>query len=390
MGTPSPSTDRVLFVSHTEVISGAEISMGELMRRLPSLGWEPLLIVPRQGPLTRMTAALGVDVTVTPMSPAGLGRPLGVVRNTVRLRRLFKSRAVALVHANSFHAIKLCVPSRLLGPPKLVGSIRDILPFTAPTAWAIGCCDAVVCVSAATASNLLASGRAVDSSRVHVIFNGVEVDRFAGADPASDVVSWATERGLRRLVACVSPVVRWKGQDVLLDAMMRIAGSAPDLGLVLAGHDRFADPGYRDALAARLADPGLQGRVLVTGFREDIPSVLAAADVVVVPSVAPDPLPRAVLEAMAAGKPVVASSTGGIPEAVEDGATGILAPPGEPEPLAEAILALTSDTERAREMGRRGQVLARRKFSLERHAESVAALYDSLGAGRLPEARSSA
>lgn len=121
----------------------------------------------------------------------------------------------------------------------------------------------------------------------------------------------------------------------------------------------------------------MDGKIHFTGWREDVPEILATSDVFVMPSLG-EHFGRVLVEAMAMGKPVVATDAGGTPEIVLDGETGLLVPPGQPEPLAGAVLALLNDAARAGRLGTAGRCRAHADFSLARHAAAVQALYDEL------------
>lgn len=358
--------------------------MLQLVHGLRARGWRPEVAGPPGGDLDHACRHAAIDHIGVDWRPAGLARPLGILHNTRHLRAVIRARRPAIVHANSFLSIKIAAPARMLGGPPLVGSIRDIVPFTRPTLLAFGRCDAVVCVSKATAEHLLRLASPRLARRVQVIYNGVDTAATATAQPDPEILAWAREAGLETLIACISPLVRWKGQHVLLRALARVASENRKVGLVLAGHDRFADPGFLEEVRALASAPAVADRVRFLGFRRDIPAILAASDVVVVPSIKPDPLPRAVLEGMASGAAVVATATGGIPEAVDDRKNGLLVPPSDPEALAAALLEVSASPTLSQELAGHARETIRDRFSLERHTERMLELYTSLVTGGRP------
>jgi glycosyltransferase involved in cell wall biosynthesis len=161
-----------------------------------------------------------------------------------------------------------------------------------------------------------------------------------------------------------------KDLELLVDALSRPEAAAFDLRVVGDG------PG-RAALAERVRTLGLEGRVELLGERGDVGEQLAAADGFVLPT-RWEGLPYSILEAMAAGLPVVASRVGGIPEEVEDGVTGLLVPRDDSAALAAALAALGADGEQARALGRAGHERARRAFSRETMVERYHHLFRSL------------
>lgn len=207
--------------------------------------------------------------------------------------------------------------------------------------------------------------------RTHRIYNGIDLSRFDTADRTL----------LRRtlgiaadgpVVFCSGRVQPYKGMQTLLEAaaLLRAEG-APAFDVAIAG-----DGPYLPELRARAAERGL-ANVHFLGRRRDVPALLAGAAVAVVPSLWQEAFGLAVVEAMGAGVPVVATRTGGIPELVEEGKTGLLVPPGDARALADALRRLLEQPSLRAAMGLHGQVAARRRFSLGRAAVDLYALVSS-------------
>jgi glycosyltransferase involved in cell wall biosynthesis len=178
------------------------------------------------------------------------------------------------------------------------------------------------------------------------------------------------------VVLAVGHLSEVKGYPVFLEAAARLAPRLGDVAFVALGGETTT-PGYRAVLEARAAALGVAARVHFLGWRSDVARVMGAADVVVLPSLA-EGLPLAVLEAMACGRPVVASAVGGVPEAVVDGRTGLLVPPGDAGALAEAIQRVLEDPAAGRRMGAEGRRRLEAHFSLDRVLGEVHALYDDV------------
>jgi glycosyltransferase involved in cell wall biosynthesis len=189
-------------------------------------------------------------------------------------------------------------------------------------------CRCVLVMSDEMRDRVLALG--IDASRVHVVGNGVDSARFAPADRqrARDEIGMARDV---RAIVCVSRLSEEKGIDVLIDAMAQIGGPAVHLYIVGDGVER-------SALEARVKRAGLGACVTLAGTRphDEVPRWLAASDLVVLPSRS-EGMPNAVLEALASGRPVVATAVGGTRELIHDPALGRLVPPGDPVALAAAI-----------------------------------------------------
>ena len=228
-----------------------------------------------------------------------------------------------------------------------------------------------IAVSAAARDSLLARGEG-RPDRVTVVLNGV-------ADPSPLVRRWPAE--VRRslglppdalLVVCVARLEPEKGLDGLLRAMRDVPGAT----CVVAGRGSLHDALERQAVADGVAD-----RVRLVGFRDDVPDLVHAADVFVLPSPA-EPFGLALVEAMALGIPAVACRAGGPADIVDDGRTGLLVPPCDPTALAAAVSRLLADEPGRRLIGRAARAAYEARFTDDRMARQTAAVYDRALASR--------
>jgi glycosyltransferase involved in cell wall biosynthesis len=157
---------------------------------------------------------------------------------------------------------------------------------------------------------------------------------------------------------------------VILDAVKSILAVFPRLHLLVVG-----DGPMRRAIETRVAELGLVESVIMAGYREDIADVIAAFDIAVMASYASEGIPQFALQAMASGKPVVATRVGGIPEVVLDGETGLLVEPKDPEGLARSVVELLKDSEGRRRMGERGRRRVASHHSFDRMLDQLEECY---------------
>lgn len=218
----------------------------------------------------------------------------------------------------------------------------------------------------------------VDPAKVWPALNVVDLERFK---PGTDGGSVRREYGIdpgAPLVAAIGRIMPQKGQRDLLEAMVMVKDALPDAkALVVGWAPDIRMPGgatYLEELHRFCKEHGLDGRVIFTGPRTDIPNVFAAADVVVVPSRNNDPCPLVVLEAMATGRAVVGTRTGGIPEMLSED-TGALVPPGNPPAMAEAIIRLLQEPVLRQRLGAAARRRVEENFYESRLAEDVAKVY---------------
>lgn len=218
---------------------------------------------------------------------------------------------------------------------------------------------AVLCVGG---DELAAARERLPGQRVELMPNGVDCAAFASGDAGAFRDAFAIPPG-RRIVLCVSRIDYQKNQIGLVDALATLAPAQPDLHLVLIGPVTVA--GYAERLRARIDEHGLGGRVtLIPGLRSDDPRLIGAfhaAEVFCLPSLH-EPFGIVILEAWAAGLPVVASRIGGIPTFTEDGTDCLLAAPGDADALAVQLGRVLADRELAARLGAAGQAKARRDY----------------------------
>ena len=202
----------------------------------------------------------------------------------------------------------------------------------------------------------------------YTVYNGVDLDRFChpGGQPLYEVL------GLQQgtpLVFTASRANAYKGIPTLLEAAAQLERNSPQVAHVVYAGDGPDLPAFRQ----RAAELGLT-RFHFLGKRTDVPTLLASASVAAVPSLWAEAFGLSVVEAMAAGVPLVASAIGGIPELVEDGVTGLLVPPGDPAALAAAIRQLLDDSALRARLSAAAQASARTRFGLDRVADELAAV----------------
>jgi L-malate glycosyltransferase len=381
---------RVLYVNHTAQVSGAEHSLLSLLAALPETV-RPLVGTP-PGQLAAAVEGLGIPTTPLTGTLGSLRlHPLHTPRALAELsaaalqvRRAARRAGVDVVHANSIRAGLVLALARL-APAATVVHVRDCLP---PSAVA----SATLRLIAATATTVVANSRytarvvqaVAPRARLEVVHNPVDLVRWdpARIDRAAARARLGAAGERRLLLGVVAQLSPWKGQDTAIEALRLLCAEGLDAHLLLIGSakflaraTRFDNEGYVATLRAQVADAGLQERVSWLGEREDVPELVRALDVLLLPSWE-EPFGRALIEAMALGVPVIATDVGGPPEIVEDGREGYLLPPREPHAWARAIARFAGHPERGREMGDAGRRRVEREFSVDRHVAAMCEVYE--------------
>jgi glycosyltransferase involved in cell wall biosynthesis len=242
-------------------------------------------------------------------------------------------------------------------------------------------CFARAAAVTAPSEDLLERARGLGATGIlEVIPYGADADALRSGEHEAQQVRDRLELGTEDvLVLGLGRLVHWKGFEFLIDAIGRLQGQAPDVRLVIGGDGDLASE-----LERRAERLDLGQRVSFVGMlmRDEVAAYLAAADIVAVPSVHfrgyVDGLPNVALEAMAAGKPLVATRVGGLPQVVRDGENGLLVEERDDEALAEAILALARDPELRERMGRSGKALIRDSLNWDEVGRRFVAVYDQV------------
>lgn len=225
--------------------------------------------------------------------------------------------------------------------------------------------------------------RGVRARRFLTIHDGIDVARFATGGGGAV----RRELGIPADAPCVGIVGHvqgWKGQLLVAEAVARARRSLPALRCLIVGGVHRLGAEYAERLKERVAAPDLAGHVVLTGARLDVAACMDAMDVVIHASTR-EPFGRVLLEAMAAGRPVIAPREGGPLEIVVDGETGVLVPPRDPDALATTMVALLNDPARRAAMARAARTRAAAVFDIRGHAQAIEAVFDDvLSRGRVP------
>ncbi len=377
-----------MYVIGTLEVGGTERQLVELARGLDRTRFEPIVCcLSSAGPLEPLLRASGIPVhvvgfptlrrSVPELARTGV-RALASMR---RLRALVRRHRPDVLHGFLFWAYAIgALVARSAGVPVVLGSRRSLGLFKASRPHYLllerltnRLTDLVIANSEAVRQDAIRQER-LPPDKVIVVHNGVDLDRFGGApDEALRARLGLADRG--PVAAVVANFIHYKGHEAFLESWAAVTRKLPRATVLLVG-----DGPTRGAAERQAASLGLEDSVRFLGRRADVPALLALADVVVHPSTE-EGFSNAILEAMAAGKPVVAARVGGNPEAVVDGETGLLVPLGDAEALAAATVRLLADPGEARRLGAAGRGRAAKLFALTTMVGAYEALYVRMAGG---------
>lgn len=362
---------RVLYVAEALGVGGAEELVLNLVRRLPGRFTPHVCCIRSAGPIGEEIRRAGVPVSVLGLQP-GVRRPLDIWRLQRHVRALRPHIVHTVLVAASLYGR---LAARLARVPVVIGTevnvyARKPARHVLAERLLMRGTDAVI-VSAQAVRDFYVAQLRTDPRKVEVIHNAVD---WAQVEPSSARSTVRAALGLPAdaLVAgIVARLAEQKGHDVLLDA---VAGepALASLHLLVVG-----DGERRAAIERRAAALGLGARTRFAGARRDLGDLLHAMDLFVLPS-RWEGLPLALVLAMGAGLPVVASRVGGIPEVVRDGETGLLVPPGDAAALGAALARVAGDPALRARLGASARAFVRPRFGADEYANAVADLYDRL------------
>lgn len=363
---------RIVYTTLNGRIAGGQMICLRILQAARRRGDAVCLVTPSRGELTDLLEREGVPVHVVP-----LGRTFQL-HGAWRLARILKRERADLVHCHAF--IPGAILARLAGGLARVPVICHLHAF--PTFSRNRLIRAVqlgleqftarfgrfIAVSNAIRDAYVAHG--IPAERVTVIENGVAV-----ADDLPPEGTCGTRLDEARVViGYAGRLSAQKGLDDLINAVAELKRRGLSVHLVVAGDEHDGNGSYPAALRRRIAGGRLEADVTFAGFVPQIDAFMRSLDIFVLPSHL-EALPVSVLEAMAAGRPVVATRVGGIPEVVVDGETGMLVPPHDPARLADALAVLAGDPILRTRYGRNGRDRVARCFSEPRMLEAVWACY---------------
>ena len=363
----------VVHFSDSDAFGGTERALLQLVAGLDRARWRPVVFhadVPGAAQLASESAALGARTVAVERGAS----PLRGVASIPALARALRRERAVVFHAHQTWSLSCrygIVAAALAHVPARVASAQlfvempRLVAVDAQHALLSRCLHRHVAVSRHVAGRLR-DRLGVPEARITVIHNAVEA---RAPEPRDDALRARLDvRDDRALVLTVARLEEQKGITHLLDAAVLL----PDVVFAIAG-----DGPERERLAAKAASLGLSERVRWLGHRDDVPALLAAADLFVLPSLN-EGLPLAAMEAMLAGVPIVATDAGGTGEIVRDGVTGLLVPPGDARALSEAIRALLGDRARAARLATAARDLIEREHSAAAMVAATSRLYEEL------------
>jgi glycosyltransferase involved in cell wall biosynthesis len=374
---------RIVFCHFTsDVCGGSDRSLFDLVTHLPEDRFKTAIILKTGDPMAKAYREAGVEVTqLNLISPRRARESVKFLKfcfafwpSVFRMASAIRRFDADMVHVNTITNIQGAMAARLARKP-LVWHVREYVPNS--RAYSVLCrLVAFTAARAVAISDTVAGALKACDDRLTLVYNGIDLSEY---DELPDPDAPKNELGLTPTTPVVTTIGRlehWKGQHVLIEAIPEIHKNHPDTHFLVVGGPAANKPDYAPALHTRCKELGISDKVTFTGIRKDIPSILAASTVLVLPSITPEPFGRTIVEAMAAACPVIATAAGGPLQIIVDGETGHLVPPEDHQSLATQIGCILKDPAKARHMGMQGKSRAKELFSLQRLVRDMADLFE--------------
>ena len=381
---------KILFLDHTAALSGGELALYELVQRLNSDRFQPLVVLCSDGQLREKLEQVGVETLVIPLASEivqtrkdslvggsllrlkAFGQTFAYAR---RLSRFLREQQIDIVHTNSLKADIIGGFAARMARVPVIWHVRDridadYLPAPAVRVFRWLCRtlpDFVVANSQATLETILLP----PNKPSDVVYSGVVLDKKSAPMPLDESET--------PTIGIVGRLSSWKGQHIFIRAAERVHARFPQVRFQIIGSAMFGEEAYEQEIRELVVSLDLSDCLEFLGYRKDVAELLRRMTVLVHASTSGEPFGQVVVQGMEAGRPVVATNGGGVPEIVEHEVTGLLVPMGDVEATASAIMHLLACPEVARQMGVAGRKRVEDYFTIETTVQKVESIYERLG-----------
>ena len=351
---------KILFIDHHAELGGGEIALLEVIKNLDKQKFYPLVLLGNEGPLSEILKKEDIEVIVDRLpsyfrklerSPQARPNIVWYIKSAISLPKvikrtedIIKKHNIDIVYINTIKSLLYAAKAAKRINVKAIWHLHDCLTGDFYPSWVIPIivklsrlADNIICVSNAVKDAYVkAKG---DDKKTAVIYNGVDINKFNPQINADEIKKEFNTID-RKIVSITGRLEEWKGQKVFIKAAEITCSRRDDVVFLIVGGPLFGCEKYEQELKDMVKNLRLEDKVLFLGFRNDPEKIMAASDIIVHPSTKPEPFGRDIIEAMACGRPVIATSIGAGHEIIEDQKTGILVESANPGLLAKSIAGL--------------------------------------------------
>jgi len=386
MATNNTLSGKNILMRHgSSDLYGASKIFLESVRALKHAGFGVVVVLSEDGPLVEELNAWKADVHIHKLgilrrkyfNARGL---LNRVKTTLKAKAFLEELMVKKNITHIYSNTSAVLVGAFLARKKRVKHIWHLHEILFSPRWFVRRmgkiinrnADKVIVVSQAVWDNWKDK---VDESKMLLLHNGIDYQPYLQSKTNIRTEIPGSEGKI--LIGMIGRINHWKGQSYFLDIAQKLVQTHDNVHFVVVGDAYPGTEHFVTEMEQKIKNSGLQAHVSYLGFRKDIPEILNALDIFVLPSILPDPFPTVILEAMASGKPVVATAHGGAKEMILEGETGLLIPWDNPGSAAEAISDLVNNKEMNEKMGEKGRLRVLDKFSPEAYRKNFTGLFEN-------------
>lgn len=354
--------------SFGDLYGGGQQSLFSLVINLDKREFHPHVVLPAEGDLAKKLRDCDIEVTIINLPKVMNINILQNVNTLYKLFRLCTTKKIDIIHTdgprNTFYA-------------GLVAKIKQV-----PLVWHVRASnkDMYDRVIYHLSSKVILVAHALrsrfdwtcENAKFETIYNGVDLSKLR---PGKFMSSVREQYGIGRktlLIAVIARIERLKGQKYVIEACGLLKDKLKDFSILLAGD--VAELSYMKECKEKAVELGLEDRLIFAGYQDNVSRILNETDIFVLPSLF-EAFPRSVIEAMGAGRPVIATDVGGCREAVEDQVSGFIVPAGNSEALADRIYELGTDSELRFKVGEAAMIRAEKMFSIQQNVHRTEQVY---------------
>ena len=375
---------KILFISHSSAMVGAERSLLLLLKNIDRDCFNPIVILPASGSLKGEIEYLNIKTyeVKSPWWVSGWKRNViwtilrfgySIIREVMALLKLYKiveKEKIDMIYTNTIVNFSGAIIAFITKKPH-IWHIREIIPdnpdlhFFLPDRWLF---NFILRYSNKVITNSSATSKQFRNSKldwkIRIVYNAIDVEEFKIHQPFPSINGVKTTD---YVVAVIGSLQKRKAQDDAIKAVKIVKETIPNIKLLIVGEGRKEFKNYLKNLTLKL---GISNNIIFTGYRDDIPSILCHCKLLLVPSWN-EPFGRVVIEAFATGIPVIGTNSGGVKEIIKDGVTGYLVPPKSPLIIAEKMIYLFHHKNIAKKMGNAGEETVRNKFNAQYYKQNI-------------------
>ncbi|MDM8520985.1 glycosyltransferase family 4 protein [Anaerolineales bacterium HSG6] len=384
----------ILYISHSADLYGSEQSLLLLLKNLNQKEFTSFVILPKEGPLREIIEPYA-KVEVIPSLKPWLTLHKGllcfiyniatipfILWSTLKIVNFIKTHDIDLVHTNSLVTISGALAAKISNVPH-VWHARELLSSSSlyPMNPVLGL-KTVIGIIQRLSDIIIANSNATkncfpNSSNIQVVYNPVD-NRFITTSPTKTKLYHELELPSNSLlVGQISQIIPIKGCDIFITAASIVKQHISNVTFISIGGTPTLRQTYKQQLKQMIYDYNLQESFRFLGLRQDIPDILSALDLLVLPSRS-ESFGRVLVEASAVGIPIIGTNSGGIPEIIDHSVTGFVVPPNRPEILAQAMITLLQNKAVATKMGQKGKERVKSYFTIDKYTNDIENIYHNL------------